>query len=281
MIKNNKINSDIVGKRKVAILMAVYKSDLLSNLKEALESLFNQTYLYFDILIQQDGMLSDGVEDYLINLYKEKKVFYFGKRNHNKGLAYSLNELLSLFLDKYDYFVRMDADDVCEKNRICTQLNFMENNKGVDVCGCHIKEFYDDFITEKKKRFPLTHRECFKRFYKSVPIAHPTAFFRKTFFDKAGLYSIIKINQDSLLWMSGFKNNCIFANVDDFLLRMRVDHDFILRRSSSEFRGIKLRNRLKIIKELKLPYYTYIFAFLTYLLQGSPIFILKFLYKIR
>ncbi|MBA94301.1 MAG: glycosyl transferase [Rickettsiales bacterium] len=269
------------SRNNIAVIMSVYKNDNLVYLKESLESLFNQTYSNFDILIQQDGKLSDGVEEYLIDLYKEKKVFYFGQRAFNKGLAYSLNELLNLFLGQYDYFFRMDADDICHKNRVKSQLTFMEHNIDVDVCGSHIKEFYDNFISEKKKRFPLDHKECLKRFYKSVPIAHPSAFFRKTFFAKAGLYSIVKINQDSLLWMSGFKNNCIFANVDDFLLSMRVDNDFILRRNNKQFRGIKLHNRLKIIQELKLPYYTYIYAFLTYFLLGLPVFILKFLYKIR
>ena len=118
-------------------------------LKEALTSLFNQTSKDFDIFIQQDGIISDGVRRILNSQFNDGKIFYLGKRNENRGLAYSLNELLNLVLDKYKYIARMDADDISLPERIEKQFEFMEKNSDIDFCGAFIQEF--EISSGKKK----------------------------------------------------------------------------------------------------------------------------------
>ena len=264
----------------IAVIMSVYKKDDLLFLKESIESLLNQTYSQVDIFIQQDGALSHDIESYLDHLYEANNITYLGKRETNKGLAFSLNELLEKTLDKYTYIARMDADDISLPQRIEKQFEFMENNTDIDVCGCHIEEFYDSQSYSKIVKYPLTHSECKAFFMKRVPIAHPTAFFRVSFFEKSGHYTNTIKNQDTLLWMNGFKNKCQFSNVDDVLLKMRTDTHFFKRRSNLQFRLIELTDRFKVIKTLGYPKYAYLYAIIIFLILGLPPRLLKIVYRV-
>jgi len=83
-------------KEKIAIILSVYKNDKLTYLQEAIESLDNEDV---DIFVQLDGAVTEEVEDYLDELLMRKSIFYLGKRRENKGLAYSLNELIQVALE--------------------------------------------------------------------------------------------------------------------------------------------------------------------------------------
>jgi glycosyltransferase involved in cell wall biosynthesis len=109
---------------KLATIISIYKNDALPQIKEMLESLYNQTYNNFDIFIQLDGIVPSEIEKYLDNELNNKKIEYLGKRNTNKGLAYSLNELLEIVLKRgYIYIFRMDADDICNQNELnCSMI---------------------------------------------------------------------------------------------------------------------------------------------------------------
>ena len=82
--------------RKVAIIMSLYKNDTLLYVQQAVESIVNQSYSLFDFYIQYDGNIPIDVDGYLSSL-KDERIRIF-KRDKNKGLAYSLNELLSRLL---------------------------------------------------------------------------------------------------------------------------------------------------------------------------------------
>ena len=82
--------------------MSLYKSDVLDNVKLATESILNQSYSAFDFYIQYDGYVQKEVDDYLSGLKDERIHIY--RRDENKGLAYSLNELLGIVMPQnYEY----------------------------------------------------------------------------------------------------------------------------------------------------------------------------------
>ena len=265
---------------KIAIIMSVYKNDYLDHLKEALDSLFNQTYPYIDIYIQQDGPLPQNIENYLNDLYNTKKITYLGKRNENKGLAYSLNELLKIVLKKYDYIARMDADDISLPNRIEKQYSFMKNNLNIDLCGTFIKEFSLENNYKKIIRYPLDHEGCYKLFSSRNPFAHPSIIFRKSFFQKAGFYPThTNCHEDTILLLSGFLNGCRGANLNKVLLKFRIDKNFFKRRKKYKFS--KLKDRLLIIQKLDYNWLHYSYPIIRFLIQCIPEFILKQIYKLR
>ena len=93
--------------------MSIYQKDQLLHVKEALNSVINQTYLFCHIYIQIDGPVNNEIIEFLHSC--TNSVFFVYERDKNRGLAVSLNELLNIVLTKeYEYIARMDADDIYE-----------------------------------------------------------------------------------------------------------------------------------------------------------------------
>lgn len=264
----------------VAVVLSVYKKDSLQTLVLALESLFHQTK-NVDVFVQQDGYINKEVEKYLDTLLLEKSIIYLGKRSENRGIALSYNELFREVLKReYSYIARMDADDISVPQRIEWQYMFMEKHKKVDVVGGSIEEFGDDFEYKKIVKYPLTHREIFKFFAKRTPLANVTTFFRISYFKKAGLYPISSpTNEDTLFWLAGFSNQCIFANLEVVLVKVRVSKDFFERRGGFQKAWSDLKDRWQVIQILRYNLSAYFYALALFVVNISPASIKKFLYQ--
>ena len=259
--------------------MSVYKNDKLDYVKEALDSLYAQTK-NVDIFIQQDGKISNILESYLMEELSSKKIAYLGKREENRGLAYSLNKLISKIDNRYEYIARMDADDISITNRIELQYNFMENNKNIDVVGGYIEEFATDIVYKKVVKYPLRHEKMYSFFAKRVPLAHVSAFFRRDYFEKAGAYRTTTLsNEDTLLWMDGFKNQCHFANLDSVVVKVRVSSHFFSRRGGFKKAWGDLKDRLLVIKTLRYNSTSYFYAVALFMVNIAPSKVKVFLYK--
>ncbi len=112
--------------------MSVYNGDMY--LKEAIESILNQTFTDFEFLIINDGSIDKSEK--VIKSYSDKRIRYY-KNSKNLGLAASLNK--GVGLSKAKYLARMDGDDVSYPNRLEKQVNFMDVNPEIDVCGTWVK----------------------------------------------------------------------------------------------------------------------------------------------
>ena len=58
--------NEFIMEKKVAVITSVYKSDTYPFVKQAIESLINQTYTNIDIFIQVDGWVPDDVNQLLV-----------------------------------------------------------------------------------------------------------------------------------------------------------------------------------------------------------------------
>ncbi len=270
----------MISSSPVAVIMSVYRGDKISYLRESLNSLYSQS-VKVDIFIQQDGWVEDEVSLYLNSEYQKGHIAYMGVHKKNMGLAYSLNQLLEIVLKRgYRYIARMDADDIAMPYRMEKQLNFMETHKAVDVVGGAIEEFGDDVNYQKTVQYPLAHEEMYRFFAKRVPVAHVTAFFRRRFFEKTGLYPTTSpTNEDTLLWMKGFQSECHFANLPDVLVRVRVSQSFFNRRRGIGKAWGDLKDRILVIQTLGYYSFSYVYAFALFMVNLAPAGIKKFLYK--
>lgn len=245
------------------VIMSIYKNDKLESVQKAIESLYMQS-LKADIFIKIDGQIDLEIEKYLLQQYQQGGIQYLSKREQNKGLAVSLNELIKEVLDKnYEYIFRMDADDISNSDRFLKQIEFMNKNRDIDICGTYIEEFGDDLKYKKLVKYPLTHEEIFKFFKKRVPLAHMTVCYRRSFFEKAGLYpeSGHIRNEDTLMWLKGFENECRFANIDYVGVKVRVSRDFFERRAGIQKVLYDFKNRLEVIRKLHYGTDAYFYAF--------------------
>lgn len=264
---------------RLCVVMSIYSKDTLAKFKESIESILTQNYKDFDIWIQYDGFIDCKIASYIESLNDDR--IHINKREVNMGLAHSLNDLLNIVLSKeYIYIARMDADDISLPDRFEKQILYMEKNLECDCLGTWAIEIDSCGKEFFKKQMPKSHDECLNLFRKRDCMIHPTVMFRKTFFEKSGLYPTdTYFGEDTMMWAKGFKAGCKFANLEEYLFKFRLDENFFKRR-----RGIKhaisiysLRKRVN--KMLGFGIKENIYAFLYALAKLMPTPILNIVYK--
>ncbi len=188
----------IVEMPKITVLMPVFNGE--KYLAEAIESILNQTYKDFEFLIIDDGSTDNSVE--IIRKYSDPRIRLV-KNEKNLGLPTTLN--IGLDIARGEYIARMDCDDISHLRRFKKQIEFMDNNPNISICGTWMKT-----IGEKTGiiiEVPKTNEEIKCSLLFSSGITHPTVFMRKSKFDKYGLrYSHEYLDsEDTELWIRALK----------------------------------------------------------------------------
>lgn len=265
--------------KQLAIIMSLYKSDILRYVKLATESILNQSYPDFDFFIQYDGYVQKDVDEYLSNINDER--IHINRRDDNKGLAYSLNELLGKVMQKdYDFIARMDADDISQPERFEKQIAYMETHPETECLGTWAIEINSDDSEYYRKQMPETHEGCKKLFMIRDCMIHPTVMFRRSYIEKAGLYSLdTYFGEDTMMWAQGFVAGCKFANVPEYLFKFRLNDDFFNRRRGWKHAKGILTLRWKVNKMLHYPLKAYLYAIVYAVAKMMPTKVLNLIYK--
>ena len=130
-----------------------------------------------------------------------------------------------------EILVRMDADDVAYSSRIQKQVELLDANPDVDVCGTLIRYFPRLEVQGGAQRYEawinslVAHDQITRDIFVECPIAHPTMAVRRAAFDRAGGYQDNGWPEDydlvMRLWITGAK----MAKVPEVLLRWRERPD--------------------------------------------------------
>ncbi len=264
---------------KLAVIMSLYKNDILEYVKLATESIIIQNYSDFDLYIQYDGYVQKNVDDYLSNIKDER--IHINRRYENKGLAYSLNELLGIVMQKgYEYIARMDADDISLPERFEKQIAYMEAHPETECLGTWAIEINSDGSEYYRKQMPETHDGCWNQFMIRDCMIHPTVMFRRSYIEKAGLYSLdTYFGEDTLMWAQGFAAGCKFANMPEYLFKFRLNDDFFNRRRGWKHAKGILTLRWKVNKMLHYPLKAYLYAIAYAVAKMMPTKVLSIIYK--
>ncbi len=265
-----------------SVLLSVYALESDFYLEQALNSIWHEQSLKpSEIILVKDGPVTDELNQ-VINKYQSElgDVLKIISLDENKGLAYALN--VGIKYCSYPYIARMDTDDVSTKDRFLKQITFLMNNPDIDVVGCAISEIDENNVVIKDcVQYPLTHQDLYQFFSKRDPLAHPTAVFRHTFFEKVGKYrEDVPLAEDTLLWYEAFKSNCKFANIPDIGLLFRRTNAFYRRRSNWNKSKSLLKFRLLYInRDLGYGVMADLYALAYFGISLMPSIVKKFLYR--
>jgi len=222
----------------ISVVMSVYNGE--NYLKEAIESILIQTYRKFEFIIINDGSTDNSLKIIQEYMKKDKRIILINREN--RGLIYSLNE--GIALSKGKYIARMDADDIALPYRFEKQLQFMEANLDVGVCGSWV-EIFGEKYSNKVWKLPEDNHALQCRLLFSVPVAHPSIFLRKRLWDNYSMqYDIqYKHAEDYKLWVDLSKYTK-FSNLQEVLLRYRYLDNSISReadklKDDSRYRTLK------------------------------------------
>lgn len=102
------------------------------HLAEAIESVINQTYQDWNLILLDDGSTDDSLAIAKKYASTDDRISLLSD-GENKNLGYRLNQIS--FEVKTKYLARMDADDIMHPNRLSRQIEILENNNEIDVLG--------------------------------------------------------------------------------------------------------------------------------------------------
>ena len=130
----------------ISVVLPVY--NVAPYIKEAIDSILNQTIQDFEIIVIDDCSTDKTIE--IVNSYKDDRIKIIAK-DKNKGLIDSLN--IGFKAAKGKYIARMDGDDISDSKRFEKQLQILENNPEIKVCGSWLQAFgNDDKIIKHKEK---------------------------------------------------------------------------------------------------------------------------------
>ncbi len=199
----------------ISVIMPVYNGE--KYLREAIDSILNQTYTNFEFIILNDGSTDRSLK--IIDEYAKKDTRIFVISRENRGLIVSLNEGIQYAKGKY--IARMDADDISLEKRFEKQLELIEE-KNVDICGCHYFAIDEQNKYIDTKIVPISSDAININIAYSVPFAHGSVMMKKSLFEvyKYGMDNF-NLAEDYGLWLNMYAGNVKFGNVDDFLFKYR------------------------------------------------------------
>ena len=211
----------------VSIIRGVYNTKT-EYLRIAMDSILDQSYSNIEFIIVDDAS-DDWCSKFLMDYRHERKIKYEDNRirlirnTQNKGLTVTLN--IALQEAKGDYVARMDADDICFKNRIKRQVLYMNSHEEIDVLACvsflysgkDIVPLREEFA--RKSQFTGVYREFaqerirIRLSFSNIEFAHPTVMFRKKFLEDNGIKYAedIKIAQDYNMWVRCIEHGKLYC----------------------------------------------------------------------
>lgn len=202
----------------ISILMPVCNCGLL--IKEAINSILNQTYRDFEFIIINDGSTDDTGE--IISSYSDTRIKYISLEH--AGISNALNYGLSQA--KGELIARMDGDDIAKEDRLQKQHNFLTQNKNVHLVGTNF-----DYIDEcgKKifyKKFPENHEDIVFSMPIVASVLHPTILTYKKVLLKVGNYSRKYLHvEDQELFLRMINKGYKMYNIQESLYLYRVSKD--------------------------------------------------------
>ena len=118
----------------ISVILPVY-NESCDFLSKAIESVLNQTFQDFELIIIDDGSDSNSIE-VAVKKYNDGRVKYVRKEH---GFIDTLN--LGLSISTGQYIARMDSDDIMHPDRLKIQYELMERENTVTVCGSWMEAF--------------------------------------------------------------------------------------------------------------------------------------------
>jgi glycosyltransferase involved in cell wall biosynthesis len=216
-------------------------------LDEALNSLAKQTLPAPEIVVIQDGPLTEALEAVLSQWQNKLPTLNWQKLKKNQGLSAALNA--GIQAAQHHWLARMDADDICEPTRFEKQLTYLQKHPEIDVLGSWITEFETDIKQPSAvRKLPETHAEILRYARWRCPFNHMTVMYKKSVLEELGKYKNYgAVGDDYELWARFLMHGHKAANIQESLVWARTGQDFF----SNRRRGIQyFKNELKEINDL-------------------------------
>jgi glycosyltransferase involved in cell wall biosynthesis len=213
------MKNHITKKPLVSVIMPVHNAGAF--LSEAIESILNQTYENFELIIVDDA--SNDLSSSIIKRYKRKyptKIYTY-TLIHALGQSGDPATDFGISKAKGTYIAKMDADDVAVPERLERQVKFLQKNKDIFLVGSHAEIIDRNGKKLGIKQTPVSHKKIYTSFFLYCNVIHPSIMFRNNFSNNFYKIKFPYFNEYYTFFklMSQGKR---FANIPEPLLLYRI-----------------------------------------------------------
>jgi glycosyltransferase involved in cell wall biosynthesis len=216
---------------KVSVVMPVYNGELY--LREAIDSILNQTFSDFELIVMDDGSTDRSVE--IVQTYTDPRIKLIANPV-NQGIRFIANQLNQLA--QAEYIARMDCDDISLPHRLAKQVEYLDRHPDIAVVGA--QSIYIDTngkVTATQNIFRCSIEPSSMKWTASYecPFVNPTVMFRKQVLDKelGGYDENATFAEDYEIWLRLLRNNYQGANLAEVLLKYRINPQSMMHSASN------------------------------------------------
>lgn len=210
---------------RVSVIIGVY-NETPEHLRQALDSVLNQTYTDFECIIVLDNPQNETLHGELLQYAKKDSRVRLLVNEKNMGLAMSLNRAISVAHG--EYLARMDADDISLPERFSKQIKYLELHSEIDVLGTNkILIDQNGNTLGKASSLKMSARQSRAVLQLSNFICHPSVMMRKESIERVHGYRDFPTTQDADLWHRMSDAGMTIANLDEYLIKYRINYQSV------------------------------------------------------
>ena len=219
---------------KISVIMTVYNAE--QYLSDSLESLFEQTFSDFELILVNDGC-TDGSRDILLKYLRRPNVRLL-ENEHNEGIPVSRNR--ALLVASGEYIAIHDGDDVSLPYRFEKEVEALDKHEKVVFLGSyaakmdHAGNVIGSMVyppQDTPRAFSLITR------YKLNPIIDPSCMYRREPVLEHGGYTMdpeLRTVLDFELWCRLLCHGCLMSNIQEPLIKYRINPNGVTRTENSK-----------------------------------------------
>jgi glycosyltransferase involved in cell wall biosynthesis len=198
----------------ISVIMPVYNAS--KYLSEAINSILNQTYDSFELIILNDNSTDDSLKIIKKHQELDKRILVIDKEK-NVGPAKLRNE--GFDIAKGEYIALMDADDISLPRRFEKQLDLFIKKPEIGVCGTWFELFGENIETQIIKHYEF-HNTLKIEFLIDNYIGNPTVMIRSSILNNHRFKNEFVPMEDYDLW-SKLICETQFYNIQEVLVNYR------------------------------------------------------------
>ena len=261
-------------KPRISVIMGIYNCE--RTLPEAIESILNQTFTDWELIMCDDGSTDNTYQIALkyANQYPAKIVLIQNKCNC--GLNYTLNRCLDVATG--EMIARMDGDDICSSKRFEVEITELDREPEITIVSTDMGYFDESGVwgSCSKPDYPTSFD-----FMLGTPFCHAPCMVRREALNKVGGYTegkrFIRV-EDYHLWFKMYVAGYKGKNIHQKLYFMRDDRNAYNRRKFI-YRINESYVKILVIRKFKLPFTCYFYVIRPILVGLLPGKIYDYLHK--
>ena len=235
---------------KVSVLTPIYNTEP-EHLRQAIESILNQTFTDFEFIILNDSPWNTEIED-IVLAYKDARIKYV-KNDKNIGISKSRNKLLSLASG--EYLAIFDHDDISLPTRLEKQVDFLDKNPMVGLVSSNTEWFPG----HHKTNHPSDNLEIKKHLMFADVVAHTAMMVRKSvLYDNNIKYEEQYSPAEDYKLVLTLVDYTMFHNIPEVLVRYRF-----LETNTTHRQWAKMQNADALCRNFAARQYPYLYSFYT------------------